>query len=170
MSSINEFTSLDNAYPEVKFEFSRTMYPVQNNTQYKQAPPITSNNKQVLATIQPEAENNNALLSSAGITSNWQYRKYLTDNASDLIEYNYRESNNENNFAVRQSNPPNIQCNEVKGEYNVPRLQHDALDASHRFGKPASDLKNMYLNQANNDLLKIAPVITPENVIRQRSE
>jgi len=167
-TSVNELTNLDSAYQHVNFSFPRTMYPVHTNVQHKQVPPITNNNKPLSSSWQPESENNNDLLARTGIQTNWQYRKYLTDNAPDLMEYNYRESNNENNIAVRQLNPPNIQSNEVNGYTHMPRMQRDILDTSHRFGQPGSDLKNMYLAKSVQENLQIAPIVIPENVIHQR--
>ena len=153
-SSSSEYTNLDNAYAKPSFEFSRTMYPVHTNIQFPEIP------KTVLANWQSEDANNADLVAKTGITTNWQYRKYLTENAKDIMEYNYRESNNENGHAVRHANLPVIQCNKVDDVTNVPRMQTSMLDATHRYGKPASDLKNAYLTREHAQMMQIAPVIT----------
>lgn len=163
-SSLNEFTNLENAYPKLNFEFSRTMYPVHKNIQTPEIPTIMSAGQPVFANWQPEAANNSDLLTKANITTNWQYRKYLTQNAKDLMEYNYRESNNENSLAVRQSEVPKIGCNKVQGMTNTPRLQTNVVDTTHRFGKPTSDLKNMYLSQQQATALKISPVVEQDTL------
>jgi hypothetical protein len=152
-SSSSEYTNLDNAYTKPSFEFSRTMYPVHTNIQF---PNIS---KTVPANWQSEDANNADLVAKTGITTNWQYRKYLTENAKDIIEYNYRESNNENGHAVRHANLPVIQCNKVQDMTNVPRMQTNMLDMTHRYGKPASDLKNAYLTREHAQMMQIAPVI-----------
>ncbi len=42
---------------------------------------------------------------------------------------------------------------------NTPRMQTDMLDTTHRYGKPASDLKNAYLTREHTQMMQIAPVI-----------
>lgn len=158
-STINDYTILDNAYPEVKGSLSSTMYPVHTNIQYPEIPPFVSGGMRVSASWQPESEHNADLLVKNGITTNWQYRKYLTNNAKDIMEYNYRESVNDQNEKIRNAEPPQIQSNEVIGFNNTPRLQQNMSDMTHRYGKPASDLKNRYLSREQMDALKISPVI-----------
>ena len=153
-SSSSEYTNLDNAYAKPSFEFSRTMYPVHTNIQFPNIP------KTVPSNWQSEDANNADLVAKTGITTNWQYRKYLTENAKDIMEYNYRESNNENGHAVRHAGLPVIQCNKVDDVTNTPRMQTSMLDATHRYGKPASDLKNAYLTREHAQMMQIAPVIT----------
>lgn len=152
-SSSSEYTNLDNAYTKPSFEFSRTMYPVHTNIQFPNIP------KTVPAKWQSEDANNADLVAKTGITTNWQYRKYLTENAKDIMEYNYHESNNENGHAVRHAGLPVIQCNKVDDVTNTPRMQTSMLDATHRYGKPASDLKNAYLTREHAQMMQIAPVI-----------
>jgi hypothetical protein len=165
-SSLNEYTNLDNAYPEVKGTLSRTMHTVHTNIQYPEIPPFVSGGMSVSASWQPESENNSDLLAKTGITTNWQYRKYLMNNAKDIIEYNYRESINDQNENIRKSESPHIQSNAVTGYNNAPRLQHNVSDMTHRFGKPTSDLKNRYLSREQMNALKISPVIDPRDLNR----
>jgi len=155
-SPSSEYTNLNNAYTKPTFELSRTMYPVHTNIQFPIIP------KMVPANWQSEDANNADLIAKTGITTNWQYRKYLTDNAKDIIEYNYHESNNENGYAVRQAEVPIIQCNKVQGIINMPRMQTNEIDTTHRYGTPASDLKNAYLSQEQSNSMRIAPVIDPK--------
>jgi hypothetical protein len=162
-SSSNEYTNLDKAYPAVNFEFSRTMYPVHDKNYFTEHP-IQSSDNMISADWQPEAANNAELLSKVGIKTNWQYRKYLIGNAKDIIEYNYRESNNENGIYVREAAVPKINCNSASGMTNSPRLQTSVLDTTHRFGKPASDLKNMYLSREQLHALTISPVIEQKDL------
>lgn len=163
-STINDYTNLDNAYPEVKGSLSRTMYPVHTNIQYPEIPPFVSAGMRVSASWQPESEHNADLLVKNGITTNWQYRKYLTDNTKDIMEYNYRESVNDQNENIRNNEPPQIHSNNVTGFNNTPRLQQNVSDMTHRFGKPTSDLKNRYLSREQLNALKISPVVDPKDL------
>lgn len=166
-SSLNEYTNLDNAYPVVKGSLSRTMHPVHTNIQYPEIPQYVSGGMRVSASWQPEAENNADLLAKTGITTNWQYRKYLMNNAKDIIEYNYRESINDQNENIRKYESPHIQSNVVTGITNTPRIQNSISDTTHRFGKPTSDLKNAYLSREQMNALKISPVIDSRDMKRR---
>ena len=163
-STINDYTKLDSAYPEVKGTLSRTMHPVHTNIQYPEIPQFVSGGMRVSASWQPESENNADLVAKTGITTNWQYRKYLINNAKDIIEYNYRESINDQNDNIRKSESPHIDSNIVTGFNNTPHIQHSITDATHRFGKPTSDLKNRYLSREQMNALKISPVVDPRDM------
>lgn len=154
-SPSTEYANLQDAYTKPIFELSRTMYPVQANIPFPKIPKMSP------PSWQPEDANNADLIAKTGIASNWQYRKYLIENAKDIMEYNYHESNNENGYAVRHAEVPVIHCNTVKGITNTPRMQTTEIDITHRYGKPASDLKNMYLTQEQANSMRIAPVIDP---------
>ena len=82
---------------------------------------------------------------SSTFTSNWQYRKYLQENATTIIDYNklnhqqpvytnnQQSSNSPYIFNYTSSNPP--------------------------FGYENSDLKSMYLNNKNIQSNLVAPEI-----------
>ena len=82
---------------------------------------------------------------SSTFTSNWQYRKYLQENAINIINYN--KLNHEQPIYInnhKSSNSPYI----FKYTNNVPP-----------FGYENNDLKSMYLNNKNIQSNLIAPEI-----------
>ena len=152
------YANLDNAYTKPEFEFSRTMYPVHKEVPFPNIP------KMITSSLQPENANNADLVAKTGITTNWQYRKYLTDNAKDIMEYNYRESNNENGLAVINSALPGMQCNKVTGMINTPRMQTSTIAPLQRTSDES--LKNAYLASVAFHSASIAPTIDRKQLRR----
>lgn len=70
------------------------------------------------------------------IQTNYDYRKYLTTNASNIIAQN-------NQLALEQVCPQNIETN-VSMNYGPPRLYQDCAN---NFGDITSDLKHNYVTQ-----------------------
>ena len=82
---------------------------------------------------------------SSGFTSNWQYRKYLQENATNIINYN--KLNHQQPVYInnqQSSNSPYL----FKYTSNTPP-----------FGYENSDLKSMYLNNKNIQTNLVAPEI-----------
>ena len=67
-----------------------TCYSGSNNIHFD-FPPIMTDGRNY-ATWQPGAVINQQIKKQANIKSNWQYRKYLTDNADSIIKYNQLEA------------------------------------------------------------------------------
>ena len=67
-----------------------TCYAGSNNIHFG-FPPIMTDGRNY-AQWQPGAVVNKTLRKEAGIKSNWQYRKYLQENADQIIEYDQRQA------------------------------------------------------------------------------
>jgi len=91
------------------------------------------------ANYQPESYKNNELIKNDNIIKNWQYRKYMTDNATSIREFNYFDSANSINYYNRPNNSPIINSNEFIRDqfFNKSSIRND------------SDLKNNFLNKQN---------------------
>ena len=63
-----------------------TCYSGSNNIHFG-FPPIMSDGRNY-SQWQPGAVINNEIKKQSNITSNWEYRKYLTENANSIIEHN----------------------------------------------------------------------------------
>jgi hypothetical protein len=57
--------------------------------------------RSIVASYQPEAILNTTLIQQNQIQSNWQYRKYLTDNAQQVMQQNFREACNDMGYYER---------------------------------------------------------------------
>jgi hypothetical protein len=90
--------------------------------------------------------------------SNWEYRKYLTENAKTMIEKNQAESLNDIGYIARYSTAPE-QSN------TVPYYYKSYLDNTQPFGYQSSDLKQLYLTAEQLNARKMAPVITEAHLL-----
>tara|TARA_B110000967_G_scaffold209810_1_gene267799 strand:- start:7497 stop:7913 length:417 start_codon:yes stop_codon:yes gene_type:complete len=98
------------------------------------------------ASWQPEAEKNNNLLQSENIKTNWEYRKYLSENATQVMEHDFHDTANSIGYVNRPTQIPSIQSNTFTPSNSVTSL-------------PNSDLKQTYLLQYHNASRKMAPEI-----------
>lgn len=122
-------------------------------------PPIMSDGRNY-ADWQPGATINNNIRKSAGITSNWQYRKYLTENADKIIETNQLEACD--------------QCCSCPARYgdnvdmsNTPYLYKSCADKGQPYGYENSDLKTSYLSEYQLQCRMNTPVLTQAELLQQ---
>ena len=108
---------------------------------------------------QPGAVVNERIKEQAGITSNSQYRQYLTHNATQIMQSNQLEACNECGNCVHNTSNP------LQPQRNVPYVFASVLDNSQPFGYENSDLKNYYLSRQQLQARMIAPVITQHELL-----
>ena len=60
-----------------------------SNNIYHTFPPLMADGREVGTTYQPESQINNELIKTQNIKSNWEYRKYLTENAVSIMKQNF---------------------------------------------------------------------------------
>jgi hypothetical protein len=104
---------------------------------------------------------NERIKEQAGITSNSQYRQYLTHNAVQIMQANQAEACNQcGNCMYSTSNP-------LQPQRNMPFVFTSTLDNSQPFGYENSDLKNYYLSRQQLQARMIAPVISQSELFMQ---
>jgi len=157
------FQSVDCAYPVIKETVPESARGYHANNKYPGFPPLMNDGRSITATWQSESSANADLVERSGIKSNWEYRKYLTENAHKIMEYNFRESSNDVGYYKRPIDIPSIQSNEVKGFHNAPYVYTSGLDNSKPFGYTHSDLKDLYLSREQLASRKVAPIISTES-------
>jgi len=108
-------------------------------------------NKPDYASWQPQAIVNNQIRSNEGIKSNWQYRQYMTNNASYIMKYNTQEAIYESG-----NNPYTLVNNEPvqKTPYLYNNIQQNTQPAL-SYGE--SDLKRSYLEKERIQARLISP-------------
>ena len=148
------------AYPIIKETVPRSSLGYNTNTKYPEFPPLMCDGRSITATWQPEATINADLIQSNNIQTNWEYRRYLTNNAKDVMEYNFRESSNDIGYYKRPYDLPNIQSNIVSNMNQTPYSYSSALDNTMPFGHSSSDLKDLYLTREQLNARKIAPSVS----------
>jgi hypothetical protein len=71
------------------------------NNIYQNMPPRMTDSRSLIAAHQPEAVLNENLLKQNNIRSNWEYRKYLTENSQQIAQDNFREACNDAGYFQR---------------------------------------------------------------------
>jgi len=102
---------------------------------------------------QPEALINNNILVDTGISSNWQYRKYMQQNANQIMKYNSMESiytSGNNPYTILNKKPTN----------KSPYLYASIYDTNNPiYGFRNSDLKQDYMTKQQMQARMISPSI-----------
>lgn len=126
-------------------------------------PPIMADGRNY-ADWQPGAVVNERIKEQAGVTTNSQYRQYLTHNATQIMQANQAEACNQcGNCGYNTGNPGNP----LQPQRNMPYVFTSTLDNSQPFGYENSDLKNYYLSRQQLQARMIAPVITQSDLLMQ---
>jgi hypothetical protein len=145
-----------------------TCYSGSNNIHFE-FPPIMADGRNY-ASWQPEAVINERIQKKEHITSNWQYRQYLTNNGVKIMNYNNISacydlgmpcsvnSRDDNITQLTQSTPSS----------NVPILYKSLFDTgSPGYGYQNSDLKNPYLSRQQLEAKMISPYFTSNTLSQQ---
>jgi len=148
---------LTTAYPPI-VDRPKSIYGYQTHNLYKDVPPMMSDGRVIVASWQPEAVVNNNLVKMAGFTSNWQYRQYLTNNASGIIKQNLAETMNDIGYIARYAQSPTA-------PYTPPYTYKSYLDKTNAPGYEQSDLKTLYFSREELNARKVSPAITQEQLI-----
>jgi hypothetical protein len=170
MKSNNSFApeSIHSAYPIIKETVPKSERGYNTNNKYSSFPPLMSDGRSITATWQHDAVTNHKLVQDNNIKSNWNYRKYLIDNAVNVMEQSFRESSNDAGYNSRFTTAPNIQSNFVSN-MGSPTLYSSVEHNPTTLGHTTSDLKTSYLTRENLQARKISPVITQDELIKSFS-
>jgi len=135
-----------------------TCYAGSNNIHFD-FPPIMTDGRNY-SKWQPGAQINEEIRKENNIKSNWQYRKYLTENADAVIRSNQLEACDECCYcpALRTGEPIS----------NTPFLYKSCMEKSQPYGYENSDLKNVYLSSYQLQARMVAPAITQEQLLQQK--
>jgi len=107
---------------------------------------------------QPGNAVNDAIRRAENIQSNWDYRRYLVQNADVIMNMNRVD-------AVNHSGHGPFEVNAFEQEQrNVPFMYSSVMDTREPFGYAPSDLKDVYLSRESLQARMVAPEITQEQV------
>jgi len=93
--------------------------------------------RSIIAAHQPEAVLNESIIKSNGIQSNWEYRKYLTENSQQIAKNNFREACNDCGYFERFT----------PGERGGEQLHYAMYKDGSTLAHEQSDLKQLYLSR-----------------------
>ena len=138
-----------------------TCYNNSNNV-YRDFPALMQDGRNY-ANWQPGSVISDNLRKDAGITSNYDYRKYLVHNADQIINFNQIQACNESTGSLAQYG------NGEPASNNTPYLFKSILDNSqlNSVGYMNSDLKNYYLTDTQLQSRLVTPVFTQAELLQQ---
>jgi len=145
------------AYPIIKETVPMTALGYKTNNKYPEFPPLMNDGRSVTTTWQSESVVNEDLKTRNNITSNWEYRRYLTQNAKSVMEDSFKDSSNDIGYYKRPTDLPNIQTNKVAG----PSQMSSGPTVSQ-----SSDLKEMYMSREQLEARNVSHVLTQEEMLR----
>jgi hypothetical protein len=137
-----------NAYPLVRETVPESKLGYLTNNKFLDYPPLMSDGRSITAAYQPSAVLNNALIEDNGIKSNYEYRKYLTDNAPELMKQNAKDSFNDIGYIRRYTD---------LSHNSMPYYYKSYLDTAKPAGYQNSDLKELYFSREQLDARRVAP-------------
>ena len=135
-----------------------TCYSGSNNIHHD-APALMSDSR-LYTNYQNACDINKDIRRENGITNNYSYRKYLQNNALQIMGSN-------TNSAMKCSNKPCAKAS--PGDKNKYFFSH-CYDRSQPFGYETSDLKNMHLSRESLSKSLSGPIITQEQLLIERSQ
>lgn len=125
-----------------------------SNNIYDGFPPLMEDGRTITASHQPEAVLNNYLLKDTGINSNWEYRRYLTNNSTQIVSQNRLSSMNDVGYVKRYE--------DVASNFSTPKIQHSYVESEPQ----KSDLKNIYLSREQLNSKLVAPEMTQYELLK----
>lgn len=125
-----------------------------SNNIYDGFPPLMEDGRTITASHQPEAVLNNYLLKDTGINSNWEYRRYLTNNSTQIVSQNRLSSMNDIGYLKRYE--------DIISNFTTPKIQHSYVETEPQ----KSDLKNIYLSREQLNSKLVAPEMTQYELLK----
>jgi len=127
---------------------------------------MMADGRALIASYQPEAVLNTNLIRQAGIQSNWQYRKYLTENSTQIAKQNFREACNDVGYFERTSVGEMGAAADTPNQ--APYKYSSFMDNAKPAGYANSDLKDMYLSREQLNSRKFSPSISQDQLFARK--
>ena len=141
-----------------------TCYAGSNNI-HLDFPPIMHDGRNY-ANWQPGSVINDRLRNEANIKSNWEYRRYLCNNADTIIKVNQLSACGDCCANTAQyTNQATTANGATQTSNNSPYLFKSCMDSTKPFGYQNSDLKNMYLSDVNLQSRMVTPVFSQAELL-----
>ena len=152
-------------------ELPKSALGYSTNNSYPGFPPLMTDGRALIASWQPDAALNQHLLQSSGVQTNWEYRKFLTHNANDIMKRNFAEAANDTGYYIQERkttlNPNFVPIfSAMQKKYAAPAKYNSYLEPEHEFGRFDSDLKANYLSREQLQSRMSTPVLTQDQLLQ----
>lgn len=151
-------------------ELPRSSQGYAANNMYPGFPPLMSDGRALIASWQPEAVANQSLLKSSGITSNWEYRNYLTQNAAAIMRHNFIETATDVGYYDVQGMGMKSGFMPIFSTAGKPAQYTSFMQPPNAFGNFESDLKADYLSREQLAARMATPVITQDELLKLQKQ
>lgn len=150
--------SVYESYPQM--DTPSTAYKA--NNKYANFPPMMHDGRNITSSWQPGTFVDEAIRKDNNIVSNWQYRKYLTDNAEQIRNHNFKQACNDVGYYVR--NEPD--GSDRSTTYRTPYVYKDSQAPVQHIGASASELKDLYLTKEQLQARQVVPSMTQAELLQ----
>jgi hypothetical protein len=133
-----------------------------SNNKYANFPALMTDGRSVSASWQPSAFVDESIRKDNNIQSNWQYRRYLINNANDIRSHNFNQACNDTGYYIRNENKEI----ENSTNYKTPHIYKNITDPVEHVGASNSDLKELYLTKEQLHARTVVPSITQAELIQ----
>jgi hypothetical protein len=157
ISSLNG-QSIYEVYPQI--DIPSVAY--KSNNKYANFPPIMNDGRAVMASWQPNAVVDEVIRKDNRITSNWQYRRYLTKNAEEIRSHNFKQACNDIGYYIRNENKDLDRSIAM----NPPHTYKNVNEPIQHIGATTSDMKELYLTKEQLQSRQVVPSITQDELMR----
>jgi hypothetical protein len=113
------------------------------NNVHPNMPANMTDGRSLVAAHQPEAVLNETILQNSGVKSNWEYRKYLTENSQQIGRDNFQEACNDVGYFERFTPQERTDLDQ---QYTPPS-SHLLYKDRGTILNEKSDLKDLYLSR-----------------------
>jgi hypothetical protein len=144
-----------NAYPDIINQQPKSSLGYKTNNIYPSFPPLMKDGRSVISSWDTETSLNRFIKEKNDIRTNWEYRRFLTKNAVNIMETNFNETANDTGSAIKQ---------DEQRSSNAPFLYGSIHEKAQPTGFESSDLKEIYLSREQLYSRKCVPTIRAENV------
>jgi len=166
MISFGQSSKLECAYPVIKETVPKSRLGYSSNNVFEEFPGLMSDGRSITASYQRNTVENQAIKNKNKIQTNWEYRRYLQNNANEVLKQNFRESSNDCGYFQRHADPTTLENRQGKG---YPYLYSQLLDSTRPPKYEDSDLKSVYLSQQQLAILKTSKNVFYSNIPGQIS-
>lgn len=162
MASSISYSVLPTSYLNLQNMPSPMQLGYHSNNLYDNFPPLMSDGRTVIASWQPDAVANEQLLKDNNIKTNWEYRRYLQNNANSIMQQNNMSMSNDVGYVRRYDAEPSIR--------NVPHNFTNTNQHRNIPGYSDSDLKRLYLSreELNAKTMSATQPITQAEVMKYK--
>ena len=161
---------INTAYPVIKETIPASHLGYHTNNRYDGFPPLMNDGRSIIAGARSETLLHNSILKqmnsnldSKSSINNAQYREYMTKNARQIMEADFRNASNDVGYYERFAD----QIRADNGEKSVsgtPYLYSGVSDTAKPFGYSESDLKSIYLSREELDARRMTAAFVPTTV------